>query len=164
MIARNATDGLVSELQFAVTGLVALAILAFLFNIKNREAPGGSNKVPLMILSMRGIAAGLAIGICLILADSGLPFIAGLASAFPAIFLTSMVALWISQGSQVPKVAAAPMIMGGAIMELNLRSRLLMYFGNATKSVLPYMWLYRFFAFIIMPNKNHRESRVLFIR
>ena len=56
------------------------------------------------------------------------------------------------------------MIMGGAILELNLRSRLLMYFGNATKSLLPYMWLYRFFAFIIMPNRNHRESRILFIR
>ena len=56
------------------------------------------------------------------------------------------------------------MIMGGAILELNLRSRILMYFGNATKSVLPYMWLYRFFAFIIMPNRNHKESRILFIR
>ena len=56
------------------------------------------------------------------------------------------------------------MIMGGAILELNLRSRILMYFGNATKSVIPYMWLYRFFAFIIMPNRNHRESRILFIR
>jgi len=114
MIARNATDSLFSELQFAVIGLVALAILAFLFNIKNREAPRGSNKVPLLILSIRGIAAGLAIGICLILADSGLPFIAGLASAFPAIFLTSMVALWISQGPQVPQGAAAPMMLGGA--------------------------------------------------
>ena len=39
-----------------------------------------------------------------------------------------------------------------------------MRFGNATKSILPYMWLYRFFAFIIMPNRNHRESRILFIR
>ena len=56
------------------------------------------------------------------------------------------------------------MIMGGAILELNLRSRILMYFGNATKSILPYMWLYRFFAFIIMPNRNHKESRILFIR
>jgi pimeloyl-ACP methyl ester carboxylesterase len=56
------------------------------------------------------------------------------------------------------------MIMGGAILELNLRSRILMYFGNATKSVLPYMWLYRFFAYIILPNRNHKESRILFIR
>ena len=55
-------------------------------------------------------------------------------------------------------------LVNGAVLELNLRSRILMYFGNATKSVLPYMWLYRFFAFIIMPNRNHKESRILFIR
>lgn len=56
------------------------------------------------------------------------------------------------------------MIMGGAILKLNFRSRLLMRFGNATKSILPYMWLYKMLAFIIMPNRNHKESRLLFIR
>ena len=56
------------------------------------------------------------------------------------------------------------MIMGGAILKLNFRSRLLMRFGNATKSILPYMWLYKILAFIIMPNRNHKESRLLFIR
>jgi pimeloyl-ACP methyl ester carboxylesterase len=30
--------------------------------------------------------------------------------------------------------------------------------------VVPYIWLYRFFAFVIMPNKNHKESRHLFVR
>ena len=55
------------------------------------------------------------------------------------------------------------MIMGGAIMKFNLRSRFLMHCGNLTKSVLPYMWIYKLFAFIIMPNKNHKESRLLFI-
>lgn len=56
------------------------------------------------------------------------------------------------------------MIMGGAVMKLNLRSQFLMHFGNATKSILPYMWLYKMLAFIIMPNRNHRESRLLFVR
>ena len=56
------------------------------------------------------------------------------------------------------------MIMGGAILKLNFRSRILMHFGNATKSILPYMWLYKMLAFIIMPNRNHKESRLLFIR
>ena len=66
--------------------------------------------------------------------------------------------------AEIDPKRVSKMIMGGAILKLNLRSRLLMYFGNATKSVLPYMWLYRFFAFIIMPSRNHRESRILFIR
>ena len=56
------------------------------------------------------------------------------------------------------------MIMGGAIMKLNFRSQVLMRLGVIFKSVVPYLWLYKFFAFIIMPNKNHRESRSLFVQ
>lgn len=56
------------------------------------------------------------------------------------------------------------MVLGGAIVKLDVRSRLLMLLGNLFKSVVPYLWLYRFFAFIIMPNKNHKESRHLFVR
>ena len=56
------------------------------------------------------------------------------------------------------------MVMGGAIMKLNFRSQVLMKLGVIFKSVVPYLWLYKFFAFIIMPNKNHKESRLLFVR
>jgi pimeloyl-ACP methyl ester carboxylesterase len=55
------------------------------------------------------------------------------------------------------------MIMGGAILKLNFRSQLLMRFGNVFKSVIPYMYLYKLFAFIIMPRKAHKESRILFV-
>lgn len=55
------------------------------------------------------------------------------------------------------------MIMGGAILKLNFRSQVLMRFGVICKSVIPYMYLYKLFAFIIMPRKAHKESRVLFI-
>ena len=37
----------------------------------------------------------------------------------------------------------------------NLRSKILMFLGNSTKSILPYMWIYKLLAFIIMPNKNN---------
>ena len=56
------------------------------------------------------------------------------------------------------------MIMGGAIMKLDLRSQILMRLGIIFKSIIPYLWLYKFFAFIIMPNRNHKESRLLFVR
>lgn len=56
------------------------------------------------------------------------------------------------------------MIMGGAIMKLNFRSQVLMRLGIIFKSIVPYLWLYKFFAFIIMPKRNHRESRLLFVR
>ena len=35
--------------------------------------------------------------------------------------------------------------------------------GVVLKSVLPYLWLYRLYALVILPRKSHRESRRLFI-
>lgn len=55
------------------------------------------------------------------------------------------------------------MVMGGAIIKLNTRSQILMKLGVIFKSVVPYMLLYKFFAFIIMPRKNHKKSRSLFV-
>ncbi|DAC59196.1 MAG TPA: hypothetical protein HA354_02435 [Candidatus Poseidoniaceae archaeon] len=114
VVARQLTDGIITELMLGLIGLCALIGLAVIFNLRVKDAPKGVNRVPLLVLSLRGFAAGLAIAGCLWLAESGLPFVAGLASAFPAIFLTSMVALWLSQGPKVPQGAAAPMMLGGA--------------------------------------------------
>lgn len=55
------------------------------------------------------------------------------------------------------------MVMGGAIIKLNTRSQILMKLGVIFKSIVPYMLLYKFFAFIIMPRKNHKKSRSLFV-
>lgn len=55
------------------------------------------------------------------------------------------------------------MIMGGAIMKLNFRSQVLIKLGVIFKSIVPYMLLYKFFAFIIMPKENHKKSRLLFV-
>lgn len=55
------------------------------------------------------------------------------------------------------------MIMGGAILKMNFRSQILMRLGNIFKYLLPYLLLYRFFAFVIMPKKKHKQSRLLFI-
>jgi len=54
--------------------------------------------------------------------------------------------------------------LGGAILNLNLQSRVLMLLGKLTQSVLPFIWIYTFFAYVIMPYRNHRKSRTLFIR
>jgi pimeloyl-ACP methyl ester carboxylesterase len=56
------------------------------------------------------------------------------------------------------------LIMGGAVTRLNLRSRVLVVLGNTFKRFLPYMWLYRLFAWIIMPKKRHEQSRLLFVQ
>lgn len=161
LIARQVTDGMISEAMLGIIGLVALAILAVRFNIQSRDAPKGKNKVPLAILSIRGIAAGLAIAACLVLAELGLPFVAGLASAFPAIFLTSMVALWISQGPQVPQGAAAPMMLGGA--SVSVYALLAMWslpsFGIVTGSIVAWfgaVGLWTIPAFLLL--RKYRSS------
>ena len=56
------------------------------------------------------------------------------------------------------------LIMGGAVMKLNLRGQVLMRVGVWLKSVVPYLILYKLFAWIIMPKKKHKESRSLFVR
>ncbi len=56
------------------------------------------------------------------------------------------------------------LVMAGAITRLTTQSRILVFLGNTFKRVIPYMWLYRLFAFIIMPRKQHEESRNLFVR
>lgn len=55
-------------------------------------------------------------------------------------------------------------VLCGAITRLNIRSRILVFIGHLFKRVIPYMWLYKFFAWIIMPRKRHAKSRNLFIR
>ena len=53
------------------------------------------------------------------------------------------------------------MIMGGAVLEFNMRAKILLFFGNIIKSVVPYLFLYKIFAFAIMP--KHKKTRNLFI-
>lgn len=56
------------------------------------------------------------------------------------------------------------LVMSGAVTRLNVRSRFLVWVGHMFKKVVPFMWLYKLFAWIILPRKRHLESRLLFIR
>lgn len=55
------------------------------------------------------------------------------------------------------------MILAGAILKLDFRTRLLSKAANALKHCIPYMALYKFYAYLIMPRPAHRKSRMLFI-
>ncbi len=81
-------------------------------------------------------------------------------SHFIGISLGSIV---IRQLAEMHPERVQTMILGGAILKMNFRSQVLMKLGNTFKYVLPYLILYRFFAFVIMPKKNHKQSRLLFI-
>lgn len=66
-------------------------------------------------------------------------------------------------GELVPQRVES-LIMCGAIMRLNIRSRFLVSLGHLFKKVVPFMWLYKLFAWIVMPRKRHSESRNLFVQ
>lgn len=104
-----------------IIGCVAL-ITGIVFGLwatmEYHPAPTGENEVGILMLAVRGIAAACAIGIAVWFSQHGSPLLAGIASVFPAIFLTSMVALWISQGEDVPSGAVGPMMLGGMSVSL----------------------------------------------
>ena len=55
------------------------------------------------------------------------------------------------------------MILGGAVIKFNVRTKFLLTLGNLGKYIIPYMWLYRLFAWIIMPKSAHSKSRNVFV-
>ncbi len=65
--------------------------------------------------------------------------------------------------SEIAPERVISMIMAGAIIRLNIRAKVLVALGNMFKSIVPYMWLYTFFAWIIMPSERHKKSRLLFV-
>jgi len=56
------------------------------------------------------------------------------------------------------------MVLGGAVHGYDFKSRVALKTGALLQWVLPYMWLYRLFAFIMMPKQSHKRSRQVFIR
>lgn len=56
------------------------------------------------------------------------------------------------------------LILGGATPGLDFRTRGLLYAGHALKHVVPYMWLYRFFAWLMMPRQSQQQGRKIFVR
>ena len=56
------------------------------------------------------------------------------------------------------------MILAGAIIRFTPAAKVILRTGNLLKSVVPYMWLYKTFAWILMPKKHHKKSRDIFIK
>ena len=84
----------------------------------NPPSPKGKNKVGIYTLIGRGILAGCAIGFSILIANAGHAALAGIASVFPAIFLTTMISVWISQGEAVQAGAVGPMMLGSSAVSL----------------------------------------------
>jgi hypothetical protein len=104
------------ERVFAVgiAGFVAIVVVGVLACLAPIPAPKGSRRVTPTTLVLRGVFAAVAIGVAVVLAKTGGPLAAGVAAVFPAIFLTTMVSLWLSQGESVQAGAVGPMMLGSS--------------------------------------------------
>lgn len=102
-------------LPLALIGLAGTLVLAgagIAACLRNLPAPRGTRPVGPLTLLARGVLAALAIATAVAIARHGSDLAAGLASTFPAIFITTMVSLWISQGEAVQVGAVGPMMLG----------------------------------------------------
>ena len=59
---------------------------------------------------------------------------------------------------------AESLVLGGAIIQFNKKLTVLISMATVLNSILPYMWLYKLNAFILMPYRRHRNSRNIFIK
>jgi len=85
---------------------------------RNPPSPKQTRSIGLPTLIARGVLAGAAIGGSVWLGTQGIPLIAGLAAVFPAIYMTTMVSLWLSHGEAVGAGAIGPMMLGGTSVSL----------------------------------------------
>lgn len=139
--------------HWGIGGGVLLLLFGIFACIHNPPAPKGSRKIALLVLLSRGVLAGLAIGFAVWLSGLGSPILAGMASVFPAIFLTTMVSVWVSQGSAVQGGAVGPMMLGSASVSCYailaaylypqmplILAVLLTWFGSVLLISLPAWW------------------------
>ena len=136
-------------------GFFLLAVLlGLLACLRSVAAPAGARRVgPATLLSRGALAAG-AVGLAVAMVTVLGPLAAGIVSIFPAIFLTTIVALWWSQGEAVPAGAIGPMMLGStsvsafallaaSIMPLAgpLLGAIAAWLGAAMLVTLPAWWL-----------------------
>ncbi len=79
-------------------------------------APSARYAVSPLILLARVVLPALAIGLALLAAQWSGPLLGGALSVFPAIFLTTMVALHANQGEDIQLGAVGPMMLGTSSM------------------------------------------------
>ena len=136
---------------------VIIILIGGLATSSQRSAPKGVHRVRLSTLLLRGLCAMIAVTLAVYISKTGATTVAGVAAVFPAIFWTTMVSLWLSQGQAVPAGAVGPMMIGSSSVAIfALTAPHLYLYGGATwgalgawciaalfASVPSYMWVKR---------------------
>lgn len=56
------------------------------------------------------------------------------------------------------------MVLGGAVEKFNVSAKVIIGAAEVLKRFVPYMWLYKISARILMPRAHHTESRLAFVK
>lgn len=98
-----------------IAGLVSLGLVVVIglgISFHHVDAPRGNKPVTWRMLFLRGTFAAVSIFFTVYLGTWS-PTLGGIFATFPVLFMTTMVSLWMAQGSGVPTGATGPMILGG---------------------------------------------------
>lgn len=83
----------------------------------------------------------------------------------PAHFMgVSLGTVIVRQLAEMEKWRVKSLVLAGAVTRLTIPSQFLVFFANVFKRFIPFIWLYKIFAFVVMPLKRSSESRNLFIQ
>ena len=114
MFSQKVLDSSQKQLISGILALLLIIIIGLWATRQYSHAPKGSKSVGWSTLFCRGLCAAIAVGIAVLISKSGASTLAGVAAVFPAIFWTTMVSLWVSQGQAVPSGAVGPMMLGSS--------------------------------------------------
>ena len=95
-----------------VVSLVLVVAIGVFISLKHVDAPRGSKPVTWTMLLLRGFFAFGAITGTIFLGTFN-STLGGIFATLPVLFMTTMVSLWVAQGSGVPTGATGPMVLGG---------------------------------------------------
>ena len=76
----------------------------------------------------------------------------------------SMGSIFVRLVDELHPAVVRSVVVGGGVFKLSLTIQLFIRSGVLLAKVMPFQTLYRLLATIIMPAKNHRKSREIFIR
>ena len=105
----------VSTIGYGIIILAVSIVCGVCFCWYLPPTPAGKNKVKWYIYLARGLMASFTIFISGVLSQTSSGVAAGAMSTVPAMFLTTMVSVSISQGPEVAAGAIGPLMMGGLV-------------------------------------------------
>jgi hypothetical protein len=102
-----------SVICYGLTFFIVHFLISLYFTLfQSSTSPKGQNKPSILMVLTRGLLAGIAAASSILLSHYSSPSIGGMAAIFPAIFTTTLVTVWISQGESVALGATIPLMMG----------------------------------------------------